>query len=216
MLARLKELNPTLALYDVTDPAFAAYGRIVEMDTAEILRVADAMARPTEGAAYLPSVDAFEALPIHKEITERIFGTLPTQTGYCHGRNSSLDATEWHHSSELNIAVTPIVLILGKRKDFDKDGVMDSADMKAFLLPRGIAVEVYGDSTHYCAIQVSDEGFGAVVALPKDTNTALDTPVTDPLLFAKNKWLVAHAEAKSLVAKGAVVGIKGENYTVKY
>ena len=38
MLARLKELNPTLALYDVTDPEFARYGRIVEMDTDEILR----------------------------------------------------------------------------------------------------------------------------------------------------------------------------------
>lgn len=215
MLARLKELNPTLALYDVTDPEFARYGRIVEMDTAEILRVADAMDRPKGSVAYLPSVEAFEALPIHKEITERIFGTLPTQTGYCHGTNSVLDATEWHHSSELNIAVTPIVLILGKRKDF-KDGVMDSADMKAFLLPRGIAVEVYGDSTHYCAIQVSDEGFGAVVALPKDTNTPLTESVSDPLMTARNKWLVAHPDAKGLVAEGAVVGIKGENYTVKY
>ena len=215
MLARLKELNPTLALYDVTDPEFARYGRIVEMDTDEILRVADAMARPTDGAAYLASVPAFEALPIHAEIRERIFGTLPTQTGYCHGRNSSLDATEWHHSSELNIAVTPSVLILGKRKDF-KNGVMDSADMKAFLLPRGIAVEVYGDSTHYCAIQVSDEGFGAVVALPKDTNTPLTETVSDPLMTARNKWLVAHPDAKRLVAEGAVVGIKGENYTVKY
>ena len=186
MLAKLKELNPTLALYDVTDPAFAAYGRIVDMDTSDILRVADAMERPTNGAAYLASVPEFKALSIHSEIRERIFGTLATQTGYCHGRNSVLNATEWHHSSELNIAVTPIVLILGKRADF-KDGVMDSADMKAFYLPRGVAVEVYADSTHYCAIQVSDEGFGAVVSLPKDTNTPLEEEVSDPLLFAKNK-----------------------------
>lgn len=215
MLARLKELNPTLALYDVTDPVFARYGRIVEMDTAEILRVADAMERPADSVAYLPSVDAFEALPIHAEICERIFGTLPTQTGYCHGRNSVLNATEWHHSSELNIAITPIVLILGKRADFH-DGVMDSADMKAFLVPRGVAVEVYGDSTHYCAIQVSDEGFGSVVALPLATNTPLASPVSDPLMTAKNKWLVTHPDAASLVAKGVTVGIRGENYTVKY
>ena len=59
-------------------------------------------------------------------------------------------------------------------------------------------------------------GFGAVVALPKDTNTALDTPVTDPLLFAKNKWLVAHEEASTVLAKGAKPGITGENYMVKY
>ena len=215
MLARLKELNPTLALYDVTDPEFARYGRIVEMDTAEILRVADAMERPKGSVAYLPAVDAFEALPIHKEICERVFGTLPTQTGYCHGTNSVLDATEWHYSSELNIAITPIILILGKRADFH-NGVMNSADMKAFFLPRGVAVEVYGDSTHYCAIQVSDEGFGAVVALPKETNTTLSSPVSDPLMTAKNKWIVTHPDAKKLVDKGIVVGISGENYTVKY
>ena len=215
MLARLKELNPTLALYDVTDPVFARYGRIVEMDTAEILRTADAMERPKGSVAYLPSVEAFEALPIHKEITERIFGTLETQTGYCHGTNSVLNATEWHHSSELNIAITPIILILGKRADFH-NGVMNSSDMKAFFLPRGVAVEVYGDSTHYCAIQVSDEGFGAVVALPKGTNTPLSAPVSDPLMTAKNKWIVTHPDAKKLVDKGIVVGISGENYTVKY
>lgn len=215
MLARLKELNPTLALYDVTDPIFARYGRIVEMDTAEILRTADAMERPKGSVAYLPSVEAFEALPIHKEITERVFGTLETQTGYCHGTNSVLNATEWHHSSELNIAITPIILILGKRADFH-NGVMSSSDMKAFFLPRGVAVEVYGDSTHYCAIQVSDEGFGAVVALPKGTNTPLTSPVSDPLMTAKNKWIVTHPDAKKLVDKGIVVGISGENYTVKY
>lgn len=215
MLARLKELNPTLALYDVTDPVFARYGRIVEMDTAEILRTADAMERPKGSVAYLPSVEAFEALPIHKEITERVFGTLETQTGYCHGTNSVLNATEWHHSSELNIAITPIILILGKRADFH-NGVMNSSDMKAFFLPRGVAVEVYGDSTHYCAIQVSDEGFGAVVALPKGTNTPLASPVSDPLMTAKNKWIVTHPDAKKLVDKGIVVGISGENYTVKY
>lgn len=215
MLARLKELNPNLALYDVTDPIFARYGRIVEMDTAEILRTADAMERPKGSVAYLPSVEAFEALPIHKEITERVFGTLETQTGYCHGTNSVLNATEWHHSSELNIAITPIILILGKRADFH-NGVMSSSDMKAFFLPRGVAVEVYGDSTHYCAIQVSDEGFGAVVALPKGTNTPLTSPVSDPLMTAKNKWIVTHPDAKKLVDKGIVVGISGENYTVKY
>lgn len=215
MLARLKELNPNLALYDVTDPIFARYGRIVEMDTAEILRTADAMERPKGSVAYLPSVEAFEALPIHKEITERVFGTLETQTGYCHGTNSVLNATEWHHSSELNIAITPIILILGKRADFH-NGVMSSSDMKAFFLPRGVAVEVYGDSTHYCAIQVSDEGFGAVVALPKGTNTPLTSPVSDPLMTAKNKWIVTHPDAKKLVDRGIVVGISGENYTVKY
>lgn len=215
MLARLQEKNPTLALYDVKDPAFARYGRIVDMDTEDILRVADTLPIPRGSVKYLPYLAEFEALPIHAEICERIFGTLPSQTGYCYGECHTLNATEWHHSSELNVAITPLILILGKRADI-RDGVLSSADMKAFYLPRGTAVEVYADTTHYCPIQVEEGGFGAVVALPKDTNTPLDMPVSDPLLFAKNKWLIAHGEAQHLLAKGAKAAIVGENYTVKY
>ena len=215
MLSALKEKNPTLPLYDVTDPAFLRYGRIVSLDTLEILAIADKIERPSGGAKYVAALPAFEELPIHGIIRESIFGTLPSQTGYCYGESHTLNATEWHHSSELNIAITPLILILGKRSDI-QNGVLDSRDMKAFYLPRGVAVEVYADTTHYCPIQVEDGGFGAVVALPKDTNTPLDAPVSDPLLFAKNKWLLAHKDASAILAKGARAGIVGENYTVKY
>ena len=215
MLEILKEKNPSLSLLDVTHPDFSRYGRIVSMDTAEILSVADMIERLVGGAKYVASLAEFESLSIHKEIQEKIFGTLPTQTGYCYGECHTLNATEWHHSSELNIAITPLILILGKRADI-RDGVLDSGNMKAFYLPRGVAVEVYADTTHYCPIQVMEGGFGAVVALPKDTNTPLDVPVSDPLLFAQNKWLIAHKDASALLAKGARAGIVGENYTVKY
>ena len=59
-------------------------------------------------------------------------------------------------------------------------------------------------------------GFGCVVGLPKDTNTALVDSKESKLLWAKNKWLLAHTKNEGLVARGAVAGITGENFEIKY
>jgi hypothetical protein len=54
-----------------------------------------------------------------------------------------------------------------------------------------------------------------VVVLPAGTNTDLtfETEPTgeDRLMTAKNKWLIAHAEAG---IEGAFVGLKGENIEI--
>lgn len=214
MLKRLQELNPTLRLYDVTDEAFAPYGRVLSMDVGDITTEASKMGMPESGSVYLPSVAAFEALAIADEIRETVFGTLDTQLGYCYGYCDMLGATEWHCSSELNIAVTPLVLILGLRSDI-KDGKMNSADMKAFYLPAGTVVEVYATTTHFCPCQTEAQGFGCVVGLPKGTNTPLASGGNDPLLFRRNKWLLAHEDNAAIIERGAVAGIYGENYQIK-
>ena len=58
-------------------------------------------------------------------------------------------------------------------------------------------------------------GFQCVVVLPKGTNTELtfQTEKTgeDSLMTAKNKWLIAHEDAK---IAGAFNGLKGENITI--
>jgi len=215
MLKKLRELNPTLRLYDVTDPAFAPYGRILHMDVSEIIAQAQKLEKPENGSSYLPSVPAFEALKIADEIKQAVFGTLDTQVGYCYGYSNTLNATEWHFSSELNIAVTPLVLILGLRSDI-KDGKMNAADMKAFYLPAGTAVEVYATTTHFCPCQVEPDGFGCVVALPQGTNTPLEGAVSDRFLFRRNKWIIAHEENSGLIERGVLPGIYGENYKIKY
>jgi hypothetical protein len=55
-----------------------------------------------------------------------------------------------------------------------------------------------------------------VVALPEGTNTDLTIAVNDPLLFRKNKWIIAHVENDALIARGVVAGITGENYKINY
>ena len=216
MLEKLKKLNPTLRIFAVSSPEFSEYGEVISLlDTQEILNAAEAIARPAEGSLYSASEPSFEELSVAEDIRNGFFGTLPIQVGYCHGYSNYLNAAEWHSASEVNIATSDLVLILGKRSDI-KNGKLNSADMKAFYLPRGTAVEVYATTLHFCPCQVSDSGFGCVVALPLGTNVPLDAPVDDPRLFRKNKWIIAHEENSALIARGVVPGIYGENYKINY
>lgn len=216
MLDTLKKLNPDIDFFDVFAEEFSNYGRVISgYDIEQIKSEAVKFELPAQGSAYIPSVEKFESLELSKKIENEIFGTLNTQIGYCYGYNSMLNATEWHFSSELNIAITPLVLILGKRTDI-KDGKLNSADMKAFYVPAGTVLEVYATTLHFCPCQVSDGGFGCVVGLPKGTNVPLDYEVADKLIFRKNKWIIAHEDNKSLIDMGVVSGIYGENYKINY
>lgn len=216
MLENLKKLNSEVKFLDVNSPEFATFGRVIKtLDISEITKEAEKMENPENGSSYLPSVEAFEKLEIAKTIKNEFFGTLDSQLGYCWGHNNFLNATEWHKGSEINIAITPLVLILGHVWDI-VDGKIDSSDFTAFYLPAGTVVEVYETTLHFCPCEVENSGFGCVVGLPKGTNTNLETEVENKMLFRKNKWLICHVENKALIEKGVVSGITGTNYEIKY
>ena len=216
MFEKLKLLNHEIDFYDVSDKEFASFGRIItNLDTAEIIKTAEKIENPESGSAYLPSLADFEALKIAENIKNECFGTLPTQIGYCYGHSNFLNAAEWHFSSEINIAVTSLVLILGHVWDI-KDGKIDSSRFKAFYIPKGTAIEVYATTLHFCPCEVSKDGFGCVVGLPLETNTPLDNTPENPLLFRKNKWIIAHEENASLINRGVVSGLTGMNFEIKY
>lgn len=216
MLDTLKLKNPDIKLYSVNSEEFKTFGRVITgLDTSEIIKAAEKISRPAEGSAYTPSEESFEKLVIADEIKTKYFGTLPTQIGYCHGHNSLLNAAEWHMSSEINIAVTPLVLILGHIWDIE-NGKTDSSKFKAFYLPAGTVAEVYSTTLHFCPCEVEKGGFGCIVGLPLGTNTPLETEGPDPLLFRKNKWLIAHNDNKALISRGVLPGISGENFKINY
>jgi len=216
MLNRLIEKNPNLPIFPVESEEFRTYGRVIrDLDTAQIVATAEKIKNPDAGASYLPEEETLAKLPIAKEIQNRCFGTLPTQIGYCCGHNRMLNATEWHTSSEINIAVTPMVLLLAHLWEIE-DGKIDSSTFRAFYVPKGAAVEVYATSLHFTPCEVREEGFGCVVALPAGTNTPLNEKADDPLLFRKNKWLICHEENNGSIANGVVPGITGCNYCLEY
>lgn len=216
MLGNLKKLNPEIKLYDVGDKEFISFGRIIKnLDATEIIKEAKKIPMPENSSSYLPSVEAFEKLNIAQTIKNDFFGSMPTQIGYCWGHSNFLNATEWHTSSEINIAITPLVLILGHIWEIE-DGKIDSSKFKAFYLPAGTIVQVYATSLHFCPCEVDKDGFGCIVGLPQGTNTNLEIKPSNPMLFRKNKWIIAHTENNVLIEKGVVPGITGTNFEIKY
>ncbi len=189
----------------VTDPAFKAYGRVITgYDFSGLLKAMEQTPLP-EDVIYIPSLPEMEALPAAKELENGIYGQMPIQIGCCNG-----------HNSEVDIAVDDLILILGKQQDIEEDHTYDTSRMEAFLVPAGTAVEVYATTLHYAPCHVKDEGFRCVIVLPRDTNLDMEpVEVKDPedrLLFARNKWLIGHAQGG--LPEGAFIGLKGENLSV--
>lgn len=199
----------------VTDPSFRKYGKIMTgYEIGEILREMEHTPLPDD-VIYVPSDGTMETLAVAKQIEQYGFGGLPMQIGYCNGKNHKLNALEYHRSSEINIAVNDLILILGCEQDIQEDGTYDTANCEAFLVPAGTMIEVYATTLHYAPCSAEEKGFRCVVILPKGTNTELTFPIPHDgearMMTAKNKWLIAHPEAG---IEGAFEGLKGENLTV--
>ena len=151
MLEQLRAKNPSLRLHTVGDPAFATFGRVVDgLEVSPLLAAAHAVSLPQEGTQYTASEPTFEALPIAKKIADELFGQMPTQIGFCFGHNRFLNAVEWHTSSEINVAVTPLVLILGHTYSI-QNGTLSSDKLEAFFVPAGTVIEVFATTLHFSA-----------------------------------------------------------------
>ena len=204
-----------MKIQKVTDPAFRKYGQVLEgYDFTGLIKEMKHTPVP-EDVIYVPSVEELEALDIMKDLQNKGYGGLPVQIGYCNGHNKKLNAVEDHRNSEINVAVTDLVLLIGHQQDIELDHTYDTSKIEAFLVPAGTGIEVYATTLHYAPCHVNEGGFQCVVVLPKGTNTDLtfQTEKTgeDSLMTAKNKWLIAHEDAK---IAGAFNGLKGENITI--
>ena len=138
---------------------------------------------------------------------------MPIQVGYVGGNNRVLNCLEYHKSSEFNIALDDVVLVLGLQPEIT-GGMYDTANCKAFLVKAGTGVELYGTTLHYAPMNVSGDGYRVVCVLPRGTN--YEKPdfkgvnAEDAMCAGSNKWLMAHAESDE-AQKGMYVGLTGEN-----
>ena len=198
----------------ITDPAFRKYGKILTgIDFTGLVEEMQKTPCP-DNVIYEPSIAELEALPVYGELQRVCYGELPIQVGYCNGYNKKLNAVEYHRSSELDIAASDAILLLGWQPDVTEDYTYETAKIEAFLLPKGVGVELYATTLHYAPCGVDKKGFRCVVVLPKGTNYPIEQPhllKEDKLLAASNKWLLAHEEAK---IAGAFNGLKGENISI--
>ncbi len=205
-----------MKIRNIADAAFSKYGKRLEgYHLEDLLGQMKETPLPMDDVIYVPSSEALENTQAGEELAVRGYGGLPIQIGYCNGNNRKLNAVEYHRSSEIDIAVNDLILLLGRQQDIEDGDSYNTANIEAFLLPAGTAVELYATTLHYAPCSARDEGFRCVVVLPKGTNTELDFTLgkegEDKLLTAKNKWLIAHPEAG---IEDACCGLKGKNITV--
>lgn len=196
----------------VTDAAFRKYGRVVQNIDFSGLVEAMASTPLPENVIYEPSVPELEALPVYKELQTKSYGELPIQIGYCNGKNYKLNAVEYHRSSEINVAATDAILLVGSQQDITDDFTYDTSKIEGFLVPKGTAVEIYATTLHYAPCSVGDNGFRVVVVLPKGTNYPLEDRHEgweDALITATNKWLIGHEEGG--LPEGCHIGLIGKN-----
>lgn len=205
-----------MVIHTADSKEFKKYGRIISsLDTEELIEEMAHTPLPDD-VIYIPSVTELEALPIFQTLQTVLYGELLIQIGYCNGHNNKLNALEYHRSSEINIAATDLILLLGMQQDITEEYSYDTSKVEAFLIPANTAVEVYATTLHYAPCGVDGKGFRCVVVLPKDTNLPLDqshqTSREDKLLTAKNKWLIAHKD--SGIEGNVHFGLEGENISL--
>ena len=207
-----------MEIKSIFDAEFSPYGQVhkgYKLDG--LLAAMKAIPLPESGTTYQPTIPELEALPIFELFGANAYGGMPVQLGMCWGRNTKLNCLEYHRDSEFNVGTHDFILLLAKQDEI-VDGMLDTAKVRAFRVPAGVLVEVYATTLHYAPCHVDEaKGFRVAVALPRDTNGPRPEvePVTveDRLLWARNKWLLAHldsAEAK----QGAAVRLTGSNIDV--
>ena len=212
-----------MKILPVNDVAFRKYGRVVKnVDFTELVKVLETTP-VSQDVVYEPSVKQLEELPVMKILTEKTYGELPVQVGYCNGHNSKLNALEYHRSSEINVAATDAVLMLGCQQDVEEDFTYDTSKVEAFLVPAGTAVEIYATTLHYAPCGVDGKGFQVAIVLPKGTNYPLAcshvraaegaADQEDCLITASNKWLIGHPEGG--LDEGCFLGLKGKNLDIE-
>ena len=204
-----------MKIQSVFDPAFARYGKVITgLDTDALIAALEKTEKPADAVIYLPSVASLEETDLYPILRDNVYGGMPIQIGFCNGTNTKLNCVEYHRDSEINIPAQDMVFLVACESDL-VDGHLDTAKVEAFRAPAGSAVELYATTLHYAPCDaVSGAGFRVAVVLPKDTNT--DKPEIqnrtpeDALLWARNKWLIAHPDSTE-AASGAFVGLDGEN-----
>lgn len=217
----IAKINPQIKFLEISQEEFRYYGRVLtEYDIDPMVSYMKMKTSiPKEGNIYIASDNELEKLLVCQQFKSDVFGEIPIEAGYCNGRNSTLNGLEYHKCSEVNIAVTDLVLLLAKTYDI-KDNSLNVDKIKAFFVPAGTAFEVFSTTLHFGPCRVEDSGFKLVVILTEGTNLPLNDKHEgtgeNQLLFARNKWLLAHPERRLLMEKGAHAGIIGDNIKINY
>ena len=115
-----------MTIQSVFDPSFSKYGQVLTgYDLTGLLDTLERVTPVPEGTEYVPEQPELMALPVCGELSDRAYGGMPIQIGWCNGHNTKLNCLEYHRDSELNVGVQDFILLLAKREEM------------AIVLPKG-------------------------------------------------------------------------------
>lgn len=230
----LNQLND-VPILSVLDKKFLSYGRVVKgYDVSGLISYMKVHTPiPDSGNIYIASDEEMEKDPVVKTFSTVFYGGMPIQAGYCNGRNDTYNGFEYHKSSEINVAVTDFMLVLGHSGDirYGVDGSLsyDVSQAEVFYIPEGTVLEMYGDTLHLSPLKTSDDGFKGVVILQRGVNSELEEnerkerdllmekgDLEAKLLLKRSKWVICHPEREPLVKQGAYTGVTGPNKRIYY
>lgn len=204
-----------MKILSVTDPLFKEYGSVLDIDSSEIVAYLKNKAKtPEENNIYVRDDSSMHSLKSIEEIKESVYGLGDIEVGYCNGYNSLLNCMEYHACPEVDIAADDLVLLLARKEDIH-DGILDSKDVKAFLLKENQAVILNPYTLHFSPCKLSEDGFRCAIILSDKTNMDLESVPKGKTLWKVNKWLLAHKDSKQ-ASLGAYIGIVGENLKVDF
>ncbi|MBB6482520.1 DUF4867 family protein [Spirochaeta isovalerica] len=216
MLRELNEANRPLTILPHDSQALDRYGRIINgIDCSDMIDPSTESALP-ENPAYIRDLEELRKLNSFDEISREVYGgRMALQAGICFGYNDRMNGMEYHEGSEVIVAITDCVLILGRCEDIHNDS-WDSSLAECFYLPEGTVMELYSNTLHLAPCRTTDSPFCTVIILPEGTNRPLEKSEKpgETTYFMENKWLICHRESPA-VQRGAHVGIEGENIRIK-
>ena len=130
-----------MKIQNVSDAAFKKYGKVITgLDCSDIIAAMAETPCP-ENVVYVPGAEPLESCASAKDIAYTLYGGMPVQIGYCNGNNHKLNGLEYHRDSEVNIAVTDLILLIGSEQDiengkYDTSKVEAPAPLSRFTPPR--------------------------------------------------------------------------------
>ena len=207
--------NPTYTIKKTTDQAFAKYGKIyTNYDVSDVIKyMDDNITIDQTSNVYVPSNAELEKVPSMQTIGTDIYAGMPFEAGECTGQSSNFTAVEYHQGSELNVMLTDVVMVLGKRSVLEESGTFNAKEQaELFFVPRGTVVEFYSDTLHYSPIKVDDSGFKIIVMLPAGSNHPLPENFhsNNPRIVKKNKFQVVHESRTDKIEQGAQIEVSGD------
>ena len=211
------QLNPDYTIKETTDPAFTKYGKIyTNYDVTDAIKYNIVIDQNSN--IYVPSNFELEQVPSMQKIGTDIYAGMPFEAGECTGQSSNFTAVEYHQGSELNVMLTDVIMVLGKRCVLEENGTFNAKEeAELFFVSRGTIVEFYSDTLHYSPIKVDNSGFSIIVMLPAGSNTELPENFhsTNPRIVKKNKFQVVHKSRTDKIEQGAQIGVSGELIELK-